>query len=179
MKAVLVLFSLLLNFSAYAACDKVPHSPVDLAQYYASVSGLSGEAQKNGLNSIIKNHTRYSYTPCVWEILKEADQGPQNPDNVIEIYTQRSISKSRKDDGSNHQDSWNRGHIWAKSHGFPDKSQHAYTDTHHLRPADRSVNSDRSNNDFDVGGSFDTECTLCREGSGTREPPDLIKGDVA
>ena len=76
-------------------------------------------------------------------------------------------------------DAWNREHFWAKSHGFPRKSQCAYTDAHHLRAADKSVNTDRSNNDFSDGGTPDDECTQCREGDGTWEAPDLVKGDIA
>jgi len=49
----------------------------------------------------------------------------------------------------------------------------------HLRAADRSVNSDRSNNDFANGGEQDDECTECREGAGTREAQDRVRGDVA
>ena len=73
-----------------------------------------------------------NYTPCIWHILMEADEDLDNPNNVIAIYTRRSIPKSRRDHGQNDQDSWNREHVWAKSHGFKKKSQHAYTDAHHL-----------------------------------------------
>jgi hypothetical protein len=54
--------------------------------------------------------------------------------------------------GGNTPDFWNREHLWAKSHGFPGESQHAFTDAHHLRAADKSVNGDRGNLDFDEGG---------------------------
>jgi hypothetical protein len=39
----------------------------------------------------------------------------------------------------------------AKPHGFPGESQHAVADAHHLRAADKSVNGDRGNLDFDEG----------------------------
>ena len=48
--------------------------------------------------------------------------------------------------------SWNREHVWPKSHGFPDQDDIAYTDVHNLKPADRSVNSSRGTKDYDFGG---------------------------
>ena len=162
-----------------AACTKQGYNQISLAEYYAGTSGLTGTSLKAKLNRIIKDHRNYSYTPCVWEILKEADENPNNPNNVIAIYTGRSIRKIDQDDGSNKPNDWNREHIWAKSHGFPKRSQHAYTDAHHIRAADRSVNSERSNNDFADGGRPDDECTQCREGNRTWEAPPKVKGDIA
>ena len=80
---------------------------------------------------------------------------------------------------SNSQDAWNREHVWAKSHGFPDSSQYAYTDLHHLRPADVSVNSSRGNKDFDVGGSEISEAPGNHTDADSFEPMDKVKGDVA
>lgn len=176
--AVLAVFTTC-QVSAAAECTKHKHDPEDLDEYYESADGLTGGALKTALNQIIRGHTRYTYTPCVWAMLKEADEDPDNSDNVIAFYSRRSVPKADRDQGQNDPDSWNREHIWAKSHGFPNKSQHAYTDAHHLRAADRSVNTDRSDHDFDSGGDPDTECTGCREGDDTWEPPDSLKGDVA
>ena len=162
-----------------AACNKAGYHRVSLSDYYAGISGLAGASLKAKLNSIIKDHRHYSYTPCVWEILKEADEDPNNPDNVIGIYTGRSIRKVDWVDRSNNPDDWNREHIWAKSHGFPKKFQHAHTDAHHIRAADQSVNEERGNNDFANGGRPDDECTHCREGDRTWEAPPGVKGDIA
>ncbi|MEQ8354645.1 MAG: endonuclease [Kiloniellaceae bacterium] len=170
---------LLVSASAQAACEKVEHEPVDLTEYYADTVGRTGDELKESLNEIIKGHQAYSYTPCVWAILKEADEDPANSANIVAFYTGRSIPKSRQDTGSGDQDSWNREHTWPKSKGFPSKGQDAHTDAHHIRPADRSVNTDRSNNDYANGGEPDDECTGCREGDGTWEPPDAVKGDAA
>lgn len=177
--AFTAVFLVLSTATAFAQCQRTIHSPVDLRTYYASVTGKSGDALKSALNNIVKGHRKFSYTPCVWDILMEADQDPADSNNVIAFYTGRSIPKSRRDRGGSDQDAWNREHIWAKSHGFPSRGQHAYTDAHHLRAADKSVNSDRSNNDFANGGTPDTECTECREGDGTWEAPDRVKGDTA
>ena len=172
-------FLLIAPLSAQADCRKVEHDPVDLSAYYADTAGRTGEELKSALNEIIRGHKSYSYTPCVWAILEKADQDPANSGNIVAFYTGRSIPKSRRDRGGHDQDAWNREHIWSKSKGFPRKSQDAYTDAHHLRAADKSVNTDRSNNDFADGGEPDNECTGCREGDGTWEPPDSVKGDTA
>ena len=161
-------------------CAKKTHEPVVLEEYYSSTSGLSGKALRAEVNKIIRGHHRYSYS-CVWAALAETDADEKNPDNVIAIYTQRSIPRLRRDCGKGDEDAWNREHIWAKSHGFPRKGQHAYTDIHHLRPADKSVNSDRSNYDFQTGGTPNRGCSECMEmkGDKTWEPPDAVKGEVA
>ena len=164
---------------AQGGCVKTSHPDVSVASYYASVEGLKGNELRVGLNSLIRGHTSYRYSPCIWEILKEADEDPNDSSFVIGLYTNRSIRKSMQDNGSRGGDAWNREHVWAKSHGFPSKSQHAYTDAHHIRAADRSVNTDRSDHDFDAGGAPDDECGDCREGNGTWEPPDRVKGDIA
>ena len=46
-------------------------------------------------------------------------------------------------------------------------------------PADRSVNSSRSNKYFDVGGAKHDECDACLTDRDSWEPPNEVKGDVA
>ena len=179
MKLALPIVMLFMSTTIQANCTKLSHAPVPLDQYYQSASGLEGHALKVALNDVIRGHTRYNYTPCVWTILREADEAPGDPNSVVGFYTNRIIAKAMQDNGSRGDDAWNREHIWAKSHGFPKKSQHAFTDAHHIRAADRSVNTDRSDHDFDNGGMPDDECNGCFEGNGTWEPPDRVKGDVA
>jgi serine protease len=174
-----VLTSILISHSATASCNKQSHIITPHSEYYTTITTQTGEELKASLNELIKLHKKYNYTPCVWEILKEADVDPNNENNVIGLYTRRSIPKSEQDNGRRGGDAWNREHVWSKSHGFPNKNQHAYTDAHHLRAADRSVNTDRSNNDFANGGEPDDECTGCSEGDHTWEAPDEVKGDIA
>jgi endonuclease I len=174
------LFVLFFSFRiATAACTKPTNIPsFNSGAYYQPTQGLTGDALKSSLNQLIRGHTRHSYK-CVWEILKESDQDPNNQNNLILIYIGRSQPKFRQDSGTGDNDAWNREHIWAKSHGFRQKSQHAYTDAHHLRPSDKTVNSARGNKDFDEGGQAHSECSLCQSTSDTWEPPDTVKGDVA
>jgi endonuclease I len=115
----------------------------------------------------------------IWQILEEADEDPANPNNVVGFYTGRSIPKADRDRGGNTPDAWNREHLWAKSHGFPSESQHAFTDAHHLRAADKSVNGDRGDLDFDEGGQAHNACTACRFDADSWDPGPSRRGDVA
>jgi len=147
--------------------------------YYADAIGLSGTQLKNALASIsARSHARMSYSQ-VWDALKYTDQDPNNSNNVILIYTGRSQAKSFNASGNSDPDAWNREHSWPKSHGFPDESDWGYTDIHHLRPEDVSVNSTRGNKDFDNGGSSIGEAPGNYTDSDSFEPRNAIKGDVA
>jgi endonuclease I len=154
-------------------------------QYYVNAEGKSGEELKTALHNIIKTQKVLPYTSSsfdVWDALKQTDEDPANSNNVILLYTGRSDSKSNTDHGQGDPNSWNREHVWAKSHGFggdPRQNPGAATDIHALRPADRSVNSDRSNKFFDNGGTSHSEATGCKYDSDSWEPRDEIKGDVA
>lgn len=162
-------------------CSKDEFQPIDdLDEYYATAAGLSGDDLRKELNSIIRDHRRYSYG-CVWSALADLDRDGNNPGFVIDWFTNKSIPLLRRDCGFNDGDSWNREHVWAKSQGFPKEEQHAYTDVHHLRAADRSINGDRSNYDYKTGGIANTECTECGvDVSGkTWEPADFRKGQLA
>jgi len=173
-------------FDQYASCSTREIFEVsDPAIYYASAIGLSGTELKSVLNSIIRGHKKYNYG-CVWTALAETDADALNPDHVISIYTRNSIARLDRDCGSANKyslDAWNREHIWPKSHGFPSQGQDAYTDIHHIVPADKSTNTDRSDNDFKSGGVPDDECLGCYEdkfnGGSTWEPPDIVKGQIA
>ncbi len=154
--------------------------------YYQTAFNSSGDSLKSLLHNIIKDHTEYTYTSSstdVWDILKETDRDPNNPNNVILIYSNRSVDAAQE---YNSGSGWSREHVWAKSRGDFGTSRGAGTDVHHLRPCDISVNSTRNNRNFD-------DCITCVDvidngfntGSKTDanlytfEPPDNVKGDIA
>ena len=143
--------------------------------YYADAMGKSGTELRNALHTIIKNQTKLTYDQ-VWNALKDTDQDPSNAGNVIEIYSGRSISKTLNGGGV---DDWNREHVWAKSHGGFGTATGPGTDVHHLRPEDVTVNSTRSNLDFDNGGTAVAQCADCWSDADSFEPRDAVKGDVA
>ena len=150
--------------------------------YYDGLESLNGDLLKLGLHNLLKDHIEYNYTSTstdVWDILKETDQDPENPENVILFYTGWSINGDAE---YNRGKGWTREHVWAKSHGDFGIDRGAGTDVHALRPADVTVNSARNNKDFDEGGEFYVDGdgpTENRIDSDSWEPRNQVKGDVA
>ncbi|QVK20945.1 endonuclease [Mycoplasmatota bacterium] len=150
-----------------------------LTSYYQSVEGLTGDDLKQELNQLIDEHKVYTYDE-VWDILKESDQDPNNPDNVLLLYTGLSYSKECQDQGaySTCDDVWNREHVWSKSRGDFGTDMGPGTDLHHLRAADKIMNSTRNNRLFDVCdievGYGNDKCDYW-----AFEPRDEVKGDIA
>jgi endonuclease I len=165
----------LTSFSQELLKVKPADSPADIPPgYYDGTENLTGEALKTVLHSIISNHTRRSYAQ-VWEDLKITDEDTNNTNNVLLLYSGFSYPKSLN---GGDPDEWNREHVWPSSHGF-EESDTAYTDIHHLRPTDVSVNGARGNLDFDNGGTESGEAPGNFSDGDSWEPRDAVKGDVA
>ncbi|MEZ8196338.1 endonuclease I family protein [Vibrio cortegadensis] len=154
--------------------------------YYDSALDKTGDELKLALNNIISTGiTKLPYSSSsfdVWDALMQTDEDPDNKDNVILMYTGRSQLKTFNASGNNDSDAWNREHSYPKSNGeFNDSRASAYTDIHHLRPTDASINSERSNLEFDNGGSPTIESPEAgnKKDSDSFEPRDAVKGDVA
>uniref|UniRef100_UPI0032164AC9 endonuclease n=1 Tax=uncultured Draconibacterium sp. TaxID=1573823 RepID=UPI0032164AC9 len=146
--------------------------------YYNGTENLSGEQLKSALHEIIKGHVDFSYSHAR-DIINYSDADPNNPNNVTLFYTQESRNASNYGSGG---DYINREHVWAKSHGYFEDIRSMNGDAHNLRPADASVNEDRSNLDFDdiqPNGTRHTEATECWYSSTAWEPGPLTKGQVA
>lgn len=161
-------------------------STFDDASYYvnaifAVANDYSGTEIKSAVtNAISENHKNLTYSE-VWTALTETDEDTANSDNVILFYKGTSLAKLSNGSGeqSSNPDNWNREHVWAKSHGFPSTSQEGYTDIHHLRPTDISVNASRGNLDFDNSDNALAESPINRVDGDSFEPRDEVKGDVA
>jgi endonuclease I len=155
-------------------------APALIDEYYASVDGLSGEALKAALQTLLEgDHIALSYRE-VWGALQYTDQDPDNAGNIILIYTGRSHDKNdRYGQPGSSADSWNREHVWPKSMGFRSRSFLGHNDIHHIRPSDGTVNESRGNLDFDAGGEPVTEAPDTFGDGDSWEPRDGIKGDVA
>lgn len=169
--------------------------------YYDGIDGLTGQDLIDALNLIITDHVEYPYTSTatdVWDILREADEDPNNPDNIIMFYTGVSHPKDCQDTtyppsfceadlyGELKLTEWNREHIWSKSRGdFSDDGTAAHNDTHHLVAAERTMNSTKNNRYFeDCHDGDDTNIVDRGYGNYTCngwefEPRDEVKGDVA
>lgn len=172
-----IVFSLLLISNPLSAQD---------SNYYLLAHKKSDDSLKFELNQIIKNHTEFTYTSSstdVWDILKHTDRDTANANNVILLYSGRSVDAAQE---YNSAAGWSREHVWAKSRGDFGTGNGAGTDVHHLRPVDVSVNSIRNNRNFDtcitcidvIDNGFNTGSK--RDANlWTFEPPDAVKGDVA
>lgn len=143
--------------------------------YYNGTEGLAGEDLKTALHEVIDDHVQFSYFASK-TIFKFSDVDPENPDNVILVYTGRSNPNNDYGTGGNFI---NREHVWAKSHGSFADVPPMYNDVHNLKPADASVNSSRSYKDFDNGGEQHPEATECYYTTYSWEARDAVKGDIA
>ena len=161
--------------------------------YYSSLEGLSGVALKQAIQDIIAdpNVVRVHNYDDIWEILKTADQNPENSNQVWLIYTETSRSKLDAQNGNSIIGKWNREHIYCQSRGgysagtdyltpfadginvwFPTTGANdigaGVSDAHHLRAVDGQENSSRNNRNY--GSDYNGP-------SGT--PTSTWKGDVA
>ena len=135
------------------------------------------------LHSIISaNYTKLSYTQA-FNALNNIDSY-DGGDYVECIYT------GEKMEPTNHG-YWNREHVWAKSHGIKTaddgstsdgKRNYAYSDLHHLRASENSINSTRNNRYFDEVSHNTTNKDNYGNywnNNNAFEPRDEIKGDIA
>ena len=157
----------------------VPPAPTVLdepAGYYQDAEGKTGEELKDALHTIISTGAETVSYDEVWDALKKTDQDPDNPGNVLLLYSGESQPADENGGGT---DEWNREHVWAKSHGDFGTSTGPGTDVHHLRPTNVQVNSARGNKDFDEGGSEVEGAPGNFTDDDSFEPRDEVKGDVA
>ena len=160
------------NFTLVAKWESDGSSPItDLKAYYKSILNSdgtipTGSALKSKLRTLTTStHKKVtSYAECK-TYLQNADQDPNNKNNMILFYTGESIKKTAN------MNIWNREHVWAQSLTRSGSGQWfgtsgAGADLHHIRPCDPDVNGSRGNKKFGVGGSYYT-------------PTDEYKGDVA
>lgn len=150
--------------------------PTELENYYSDVvfsddqdilyEELAAHTNQKHINKL-EYYMRHDY-------LYDADEDPNNPDNVILVYSGESRPENEYWEG-NERDEWetfNTEHIYPQSYLVGNDV--ARWDMHHMRSADIDLNGLRSNHPF-------------TEGSGTYElingnswyPGDEWKGDVA
>ena len=156
--------------------------------YYSSVEGLIGEELLNALADLTQeNHKNYNTYGEV-RYMYEADQDPNNPSNVLDFYSQISVSGAW--DGGN---TWNREHVWPKAlsgglyTSVDNSGVGAGGDIHHIRPTIPNINSSRQDKkytDFDYINATGKEnkyngVLVAYDSTGLWEPLDNVKGDIA
>lgn len=119
--------------------------------YYASLNtDLVGSEFREDLAELIttthKKETTYDGwgTTGLRGIFAKSDADPEVSGNILWFYTGTSVSFN-----GYFNTGTNREHVWPKNSGkaFPAESK-CGSDAHHLRPANTSLNSSRSNNNF-------------------------------
>lgn len=135
--------------------------------YYDSLDGLSGTNLRQALQDIIAdpNVVRAQTYADVIDILKEADQNPENSNQVWLVYLEIGRAKLDYQTTSNNVGTWNREHTFPRSRaGYysidadddadgkdifwttkADSLRHGNSDAHGLRAVDGPENSIRSN----------------------------------
>lgn len=154
-----------------------------IADPYAPLARMSGSELKKAVGEMAaRGHRPLSYR-ALWDVLKEADRHPTQPDHVIGIYSRAAVpadcTEGKAPAGC--RMTWNREHVWPKSKAFPRRDQWAHTDAHHIAAEVSRCNSLRGNLDLGEGGELHPECNS-RRGRGARsswEPSDASKGQVA
>lgn len=124
--------------------------------YYGGADDSSAGALRASLHAIIDDHQRYPYTSSstdTWDILEFADEDPNNPGRILDVYRNASYQKH----GAGNTE-YNREHTWPKSYGFTDdgSGNYPYTDTHMLFLSDSGYNSSRGNKPY---ANCQTGCT--------------------
>jgi len=159
-----------------------------VSTYYSSLSSPL-DATKQEIGSLLKStHRRVlpytSGSEDTWDALADLDAGKQS-NTVKLIYTETEVIAF----DSAADKSWNREHLWPKSHGVG-YSGADFTDIHHLRPSDINVNSARGNKYFAACGVV-SAAENCRspansEAAASTEtdsqvwlPPTSVRGDIA
>ncbi|MDQ7917886.1 endonuclease [Mesonia sp. MT50] len=156
--------------------------------YYAAIDGLSNTNLTNALQGIIAEEgvVRAQTYADVIDILKEADQNPENSNEVWLVYLEIPRPKLDFQTTSNNVGTWNREHTYPRSRaGYfsiddddfadgkdifwnttADSLRHGNSDAHALRAVDGPENSSRNNQHY---GQY----------TGPQNTQGSFKGDVA
>lgn len=135
--------------------------------YYNSLDGLADVELRQELQNIIAEEglVRAQTYADVTEILKEADQNPENSNQVWLVYLEQGRAKLDFQTTSNNVGTWNREHTFPRSRGgfnsidlddiadgkdifwntTADSLRHGNSDAHALRAVDGPENSSRGN----------------------------------
>lgn len=142
--------------------------------------GMSG-ALRTKLRTELKPKGFVDYSSGLSDELQEADEDPNDTDNMVMFYTRNSIAKTPASNGGM---IWNREHVWPKnkSNGNWGTTQGG-TDILHLRPTYETPNSTRSNHPYGYAHSGTKKSHNGMDygwlDGDIFEPLDCVKGDAA
>ena len=157
--------------------------------YYDSLNadsltdGLNGSL-RTSLTKLIYPSGFYTYSgdnsTDLGYVLKNVDEDPTNPNNMVLFYTHNSITKVNSSGAAN----WNREHCWPQNLSNNNwGTGKAGADILHIRPTYATTNSTRSNYKYGTVSSGSVKTYNGMEygkvGGGYFEPMDFSKGDAA
>ncbi len=140
----------------------------DVSTYYNRVNTSSAEQLRCSLNSVIRGHTVYPYsadTTDTWDILEIADEYPNSPGHILDVYKNFMYVKGNDRVGGSSFFNYSREHTWPNSFGLGSDTGNLglpnapYTDTHMLYLADTSYSADHGNRSY----SYCTQAAGCSE----------------
>lgn len=176
--------SLFLSFFLFLST----HLSGQIPEYYQSVNfSLEGHELKEQLRWLVSStHTvDLSYTPGVWDALKQTDLDPDNQEVVLLVYgyddndgdfiTDRTRGVDENCQQSDCSGLWNREHVVARSQAIPSLPLSGPgADVHNLRACDALMNERRANRRF-ADGFGNSHITS----NGDFYPGDEWRGDIA
>lgn len=160
--------------------------------YYDSLEGLSGNALKQAVQDIIAAPTvrLHSYAD-IWDIIRNADQNPENSNQIWDMYLEIPMAKLDQQTTSSIVGKWNREHIFCQSRGGFEVANDdtadgigvwnstsaasvvdGVSDAHHIRAENGQENTSRNNKNYGTVNS----ATVYAGPSGTQGS---WRGDVA
>ncbi|WP_394906407.1 endonuclease [uncultured Mesonia sp.] len=138
--------------------------------YYSSINQLAGNSLRDALQAIVAdpNLVRAHTYSDVIDILKQADENPENNNQIWQVYTESVKQKIDFQTSSINTGTWNREHTFPRSRGGffsieedetadgisvywttnADSLRHANSDAHGLRAVDGPENSARGNKHY-------------------------------
>ena len=151
--------------------------------YYSSLYDSNGNIKYTGdtllskLNELISTDTTNKGYDDLDDVYKTTDIDPNNPDKVILYYT----GESRSYNFSGFSGTINREHVWPQSHfgASVERQTSPFSDAHHVRPCDSSLNSSRGNSYFDELSKGTTDDFGNMWSGGIFYPSEAYRGDAA
>ena len=142
--------------------------------------GMSG-ALRTKLRTELKPKGFVDYSSGLSDELQEADEDPNDTDNMVMFYTRNSITKTPASNGGM---IWNREHVWPKNKSNDNwGTTKGGTDILHLRPTYETPNSTRSNHPYGYAHNGTKKSHLNMDygwlDGDIFEPLDCVKGDAA
>lgn len=152
-------------------------TPSNLTTYYKAAEGLTGNALKAKLHTIISTGVKNLTYADLKTLLPKTDADPKDSSKMLLLFSHEQVNAAW--DGAA---TWNREHVWPQSKGWFSTSG-AGADIHHIRPEDPTVNGKHGNLPYgEVTGGTALKYNnkiVAYIGSGKFEPLDEFKGDIA